>query len=420
MDIRWKRWLYPIAVIGIGAGIGNWLMANPASSLGADETTPIVDLLADAATVATITPRLANYAPQIQLYSQLQSAQQILINSPAPAEVLKILVSEGDSVTKGDVLVKLDTTNLERQLNQLQARRLDLSARQASEVAQYTNNLAALEVEKRLVDIAQRSVQRLLDIRLQGLSSEAELENAERTLQNQILSLQNRELAISQYTMAQQQYSAQLQELDSQLSQAKEALDDATVVAPFSAKVSNVQIQIGASLQTGENLLTLVDQTQQELVAWVSANALDSTESSRGIQGYLVNNQVTVPVKLTHADPAANAGSLRLFFATQDTVNSLILNRYYRMWIDLPTVPAYAVPEASVYSNRYIYAVNDNQLERVNIQVVGERFENGQLWRLVSGELNSKAVLVTRLQDAVQGLAVNTNSDSETLAAVGQ
>lgn len=414
--MNWKAIVYPVLVIGIGGGVGSWMMSNPSSSFAFAQGGADADPLADAPTVATISPFRGNYAPQLQLYSQLQSGQQILVNSPAAADVVNVLVFEGDRVNEGDVLVELDTTQLQRQVQQLNARRMDLEARQLAEQAQYQNNVAALEVEEQLVDIAERSVTRVTRLSKDGLSSAADLENAERTLQTQLLSLQNRRLAIAQFDLVNRQFEAQLMELDSQIDQAQEQLAEATVTAPFTAEVSQVQVQIGASLNSGQNLMTLVDPAQQELVAWVSANALDTAGDYSTLKGQLEQGETMLPVQLTHADPSANAGSLRLFFETDSAENDLILNRYYRMWIDLPTQSAYAVPEASVYSNNYVYKIEENALVRVTVDVVGERFEEGQIWRLVQGPLDGASVLVTRLQSATQGLAVRTAQDTQTLA----
>lgn len=420
MKIRWKPFLYPVIVIAVGAGIGGWMISNPASSLAFAEENLEVDPLADAPTVQTLTPIQDDYAPQLQLYSQLQSRQQVTVDSPASADVLAVAVTEGSIVEAGDVLVELDQTGLQRQVEQLNARRLDLQARRDSERSQHENNLRALEVEQQLVAIAQRSVDRIVNLQQRNLTSAAELENAERTLQNQLLSLNNRQAAIDRFPLTDQQYRAQLMELNSQIETAQEQLDDATVRAPFTAEVSQVQVQVGGSVSAGTPLLTLVDMNQQELVAWVSASALDAVDSMAALGGHLQVGQELVPVRLTHADPAASAGSLRLFFEAQARERSLVLNRYYRMWVDLPSTQAFAVPESSVYSNRYVYTIADNRLERKTVTVLGERYQDGQLWRLVQGDLEDASVLVTRLQNAAQGLAVRIAGNTDSLAAAGQ
>lgn len=415
--MRWKPVVYPLIVIAVGAGLVSVMSAKPESSLAAAEQSLTPDPLANAPTVATIRPVRDLYAPQLQLYSQLQSRQQVEITSPVATEVLAVAVYEGDRVNKGDVLVELDTRALTRQVQQLQARRMDITARRDADTRQYESNLEALDIERQLVEIAQRSVQRVADLRKQNLNSAADLETAERTLQNQLLALQNRELAIARYELTDRQYQAQLMELDSQLAQAQDQLADATVRAPFAAQVSQVQVQVGSTPVVGQKLLTLIDPAQQELVAWVSANAVSPSQLAQPLRGSLETHTSAVPVSVSHVDPVTSSGSLRLFFKTDTPDSELAINRFYRLWLNLPTVEAYAVPEAAVYSNQYVYQVGEDALQRVAVNVVGERFQDGQLWRLVQGDLSGANVLVTRLDNATQGLAVRTADVAPTLAA---
>ncbi|MDX1342777.1 MAG: hypothetical protein R3227_10500, partial [Reinekea sp.] len=58
-----------------------------------------------------------------------------------------------------------------------------------------------------------------------------------------------------------------------------------------------------------------------------------------------------------------------------------------------------------------------DEVDLVQVDVVGERFQDGQLWRLVKGELAAEPVLVTRLQNAAQGLSVKAAANTSTLAA---
>ncbi|WP_189607749.1 efflux RND transporter periplasmic adaptor subunit [Saccharospirillum salsuginis] len=403
---RIVRWSLPVLVLSAGIGGAFLMVSNPASSL-ADPDAPTPDPLADAATVTTVSPLAGPHAPQLQLYARYQSRRSIEITSPITTEVDSVPVRVGDRVEAGQVLVRLDGMELQRQVNQLEARRQDLLARQALEAKQHEADQQAVAVERNLLDIARRSVERLRNLAQRNLSSASDLEAAERTYQNQLLALQQRELAIARYENVQQQLQAQLAELDSQLDQARATLDDATVTAPFAGRVSDVQAETGGRVSTGAPLLRLIDDRETELLAWAAAPALDRVADLTRLDGYLDGPDGSVPVTLNGYDPAADGGSLQLYFKPADTGSGLVLNRYYRLWLDLPRVSAWAVPDASVYSNAFVYRLDDNRLRRIPVQVMGERYQDGRLWRLVQGDLSADdALLATRLKDAAQGLAV--------------
>jgi len=418
MDIvRLKRFAYPLVALLIGAGMISWMVANPASSLDASQLAE-PDPLLGAPAIATLKPQQGIYAPQLQLYSQVKSSQQVVITSPVATDIEQVLVSEGDWVQKDQQLVVINSASLQRQLDQLQSRQQDIRARQALEKQQYENNVAALPVEKNLVEIAQRSVDRLKNLMLQNLSSSVDLENAERALQNQILVKQSRELAINRFSLVNRQYVAQLAEIESQSEQLASQLTDAKIYAPFSGRVSRVQVQNATRVVAGSPLLTLVGQGQQELEAWVAVSALHGIDQQMQLQGYVENDANVIPVRLKNLDPAADAGSLRLFFSPEKYEPTLTINRYYRLWLDLPEVNAIALPESAVYGNSYVYSVENNALIRNPVTVVGERFYQGQLWRLVqSDSVNQKLILVTRLQNAAQGLAVRSVQSLNNLPA---
>jgi hypothetical protein len=103
----------------------------------------------------------------------------------------------------------------------------------------------------------------------------------------------------------------------------------------------------------------------------------------------------------------SEGGSVRLFFRSQGETQPATLNRYYRLWLDLPAIEAIRVPDASVYSNAFVYRVADNQLHRVAVTVLGEQFVDGTIWRLIEGDLEpTDQILTTRLRQAAEGLAV--------------
>lgn len=398
----------PLLVLAGGAGLVYLLVSNPVRTVEASES--LIDPLADAASVETITPQPGEVSPQLQLYARYQSRQSITINSPTSADVVQVMARVGDRVAAGDALVQLDDADLARQVRQLEARRQDLQSRLQIERRQHQSNQQALVIERNLLEIAESSVARLRNLRNQNLSSAADLESAERNQQNQLLSLQQRELAIARFEDVEIQFEAQLADLDSQLEQAQSNREKSLIKAPFAGRLSNIRIQNGANVSSSQELMTLVDDQQTELVAWAASPALVESSQLIGLSGVIDYPQGPLEVTLSQYDPAAQGGALQLYFDLNEANGHLTLNRYYRLWLDLPPVNALMVPDSSIYANAYVYEVVDDRLRRVPVKLLGERFDNGQLWRLIEGDLSADTpILKTRLQDAAQGLAVRVS-----------
>lgn len=406
MSSRWVRWSLPLVVLGAGVA-GAWWMNNSPESSADNSTEAEPQPLVDAPTVATVRPDTGRWSPQLMLYPRYQSRQSVVLTSPVAADVESVEVAVGQSVEAGAVLLQLDADALQRQVTQLEAQRSELASRSRLEQSQYQSDQAALVIEQNLVAIAQRSVDRLQNLARQNLSSAADLEAAERTLQNQRLALQQRELAIARYDDVEQQLAAQRDQLDSQLEQARDNLNEATITAPFAGRIASLEVRPGTEAGTGSALLTLVNDQDTEWVAWVAASALPEVDALSSLTAVVETDAGSIPVELRQRDPVADRGSVRLYFEAENDQPQATLNRTYSLRLDLPAIQAHRVPDASVYANESVYRVVDNRLERVQIRVLGEQFDQGRVWRLIEADLNpDDRLLGTRLQQAADGLAV--------------
>ncbi|WP_394170846.1 efflux RND transporter periplasmic adaptor subunit [Saccharospirillum alexandrii] len=409
MSSRWVRWSLPLVVLG--AGVAGALWMNDTSEPSTDNTAEAEPQpLVDAPTVATVRPDTGRWSPQLMLYPRYQSRQSVVLTSPVAANVESVEVAVGQSVEAGAVLLQLDADALQRQVTQLEAQRSELASRSRLEQSQYQSDQAALVIEQNLVAIAQRSVDRLQNLARQNLSSAADLEAAERTLQNQRLALQQRELAIARYDDVEQQLAAQRDQLDSQLEQARDNLNEATITAPFAGRIASLEVRPGTEAGTGSALLTLVNDQDTEWVAWVAASALPEVDALSSLTAVVETDAGSIPVELRQRDPVADRGSVRLYFEAENEQPRATLNRTYSLRLDLPAIQAHRVPDASVYANESVYRVVDNRLERVQIRVLGEQFDQGRVWRLIEADLNpDDRLLGTRLQQAADGLAVKVS-----------
>ena len=72
----------------------------------------------------------------------------------------KVLIQEGHWVRTGDIIVELEDSDVRLIYEQRQAELEDLEAQLASEQARYETDVKALQVERQLVALTQKSAQR--------------------------------------------------------------------------------------------------------------------------------------------------------------------------------------------------------------------------------------------------------------------
>ena len=207
--------------------------------------------------------------------------------------VASVLVAEGNLVTAGQPLARLDTAALERELNtvrtSLTSARADrdrLGPQQGVDRLDAEAAVAAADDQRltavRAVEDAQReleTVQRLFDAgaasRDEVRTAEGALETAERSLAQADLSLQTArsrlanlgELADAQRASA----AAQVTQFESNLADLESRLSDTSIVAPFDGVVTAVDVKSGDLVGT-QPVLTVADTSDLQVRARFDEN----------------------------------------------------------------------------------------------------------------------------------------------------
>lgn len=164
-------------------------------------------------------------------------------------KIYEIYIKEGDKVSKGDALAKLDATALELALAKaeadlVQVRAAQVQAKAAREQANYDLNQMkyVLHASSDRIKVA-----------------ESQLEAAEKALEAAELQVKVTEQAVIE---------------------ARKQLGDATLTAPFSGEVANVYADEGDSIVTGTTIIRLVDPASLQLIARI--NELDIVKVKTG------------------------------------------------------------------------------------------------------------------------------------------
>ncbi len=225
-------------------------------------------------------------------------------------KVDKIYVEEGDNVTAGDVLVKLETDALELALTQAQVARTQAevavtqaevavtqakinlgNAEIALEKTQDTYTVADIKVAQAEVGVVKRDLDEALwtwskyepgtpgyeDYQKAVVQAGARLKTAEDKLDAMLSGFDTEEVAIKKLQVESAQQSLELAqqslELNQQflklaeqsLKQARKQLDEATITAPFDGVVASVGIDEGDTVSTAVTIVYLIDPASMQL-----------------------------------------------------------------------------------------------------------------------------------------------------------
>jgi len=211
----------------------------------------------------------------------IEVANEVKLAFGVGGRIDKIYVEEGDNVTDGDALAKLDTDALELALAQAQA---------ALEQAEYNLEKAEEPYSRDDIKSAQAAVASAEDYldyaewmldQAEEAEEEAENEEAEELAEAQVqqwtlevsrawASLLAAEAQLEAILDAPDEGAvdaaeAQLEAAEQALAQAQKQLDEATITAPFNGIVASVGADEGDTVLTTTTIIHLIDLTSMEL-----------------------------------------------------------------------------------------------------------------------------------------------------------
>ncbi len=198
------------------------------------------------------------------------------VATDVPGTVAEVAVHENEHVDKGALLFTLDDEPFRIALAGAKAQlgmvRNDLIALQAT----YRQNLSAIDQAKSSLDYAQATFDRQLNLQKRGVAAQASLDEARRDLDTAQEQLRGAQRA-ADATLSQLGGNAEgpvedhprMHEAQAAIDKAQRDLTRATILAPWSGTVANVEnLRVGAYVTAGQPAMSLVASD----ALWVEAN----------------------------------------------------------------------------------------------------------------------------------------------------
>lgn len=271
-----KLVLVAIPAVAVLAAIGYFMSLNGAVGVN---------------TTAAVKGSISEYVEEI---GEVDIRNKVKVNSPVSGEVLEVLVSSGDTVAEGDLLIRLDGTDATRQLAELDAQILAAQAQlNDAKIAGNSDAIKSLEL-----DIANLTFQIVEDeIKLKdmkalydaGAVSQESYRSSERALEAQKLNLQKLRLQLNQLKSPVSQniiaqFEAQLKQLQIQRESMVDYQGDFVITASIPGTVMNLQAEMGDYLQPGMMVLEIGDMEKLFITADVLVGDIAGIEEGTKVE----------------------------------------------------------------------------------------------------------------------------------------
>lgn len=406
---RFKVVLIPLLIVLVTVLLV-WMLARlkptPPEKVAEEQTWPI----------QTVTVNAAERSPQLQLLGRVETPYRSDLTSAVTADVASLPVLEGQTVHQGDIIVKLDDTEVGLTVDQREADVRELEAQLAKEQNQYEADQAFVRHEQELLDIATRALEREQKLSQSNLTSESRMDEARQARQTAQLSLINRKLAVANHDSQLKSLNARLSRARALLAQARLDLKRTEVMAPFDGTVTTIAVSPGERVRAGEPLASLFATGQLEVRAQIPMRWLaDARQTLAGTTELTATTELDgtrYPLELNRLSGQVNqgAGGIDGLFRFRDDAPPVALNRTLALRVDLaPRQRTFAIPVAALYDESTLYKVVDSRLQPIEVTLAGSRFQAGSQQLLVQSDqlATGDAILSTQLPNAISGLKVD-------------
>ena len=202
---------------------------------------------------------------------------EVKISSDVSGEIVELAVEEGDSVTKGQLLLRINPETYQASFERLVANANSSKAQIAnsrSQVAQLEANLAQVKAQ---LQNAQNTHNRNIQLKKEGIVSQADFEQTEtqvRTAEANVTSAEANITAANESVKAAQFNAASA---EASVKEAKENLARTSIYAPASGIISLLNVEkgervVGTLQMTGTEILRIANMNTMEVQVDVSEN----------------------------------------------------------------------------------------------------------------------------------------------------
>lgn len=368
---RSVKWIVLALVLGLlVVGIVRALSARKAQQASVAASTTKAQTVVELAASDVVRAETRELAQGLALSGSLKAVNSALVKARVAGELQGLTAREGDAVKAGQVVARVDAT-------ELQAR-----VRQAQEQA---------DAARAQIDIAQRQWDNNKALVDQGFISKTALDTS-----------------LNNLSAAQANHKAALAAVEV----ARKSLDDAVLRAPISGVVSQRLAQPGERVGIDARVVEIVDLSRLELEATLSA--ADSVAVRVGQTATLQIEGAAQPVtaRVVRINPSAQAGSRGvLVYLALSGSEGLRQGLFAQGTLGTGNTSALTVPLSAVRTdkpNPYVQVVRDNQVAHVPVQtgVRGSDARDPARETLVAVEGLASGVMV--LQGSVGSLREGT------------
>lgn len=347
--------------------------------------------------------------------------------SMTSGKVSEVLVDVGAEIAEGDILIKIDSEDIARQIKELEAKRTQLMAEyneavKAADYREIEKLQLQINVQEKTVNEAKRKMNNIKKLYEEGAVSKEEyqaavtlfdVENAK--LESSKLDLELLKKPPSKNLIS--QFEAQLKQLDIQMENLKSKGEDFVITASQSGTLLSKEVEVGTYLQPGMRLMDIGDTESLYMESDILVSEIGKIKEGAtvlvshddlGIDGKGVVRKIYPKAFSKVSDLGIEQKRIKVQIDIKESLPRLrpgydmdikiVVNRKEDTWL---------VPENAVFQDEgkdYVFVVENN---RALLREIRKGLESDKLIEVMEGLKEGEAVILSPEDDLEEGMAVN-------------
>jgi multidrug efflux pump subunit AcrA (membrane-fusion protein) len=282
--------------------------------------------------VATALPK--TIAPTLTAYGEVRSRRTLELRSKASGTIVELsdAFDEGGQIVAGQFLLRIDPADTQSARDRSASDLMDSRAEARDAARGLDLAQDELSAARDQADLQERALQRQRDLGERGVGTTAAIETAELAAAAARGAVLTRRQAVANAEARVDQAATGTVRAEIALAEVERRLADTTITAEFDGALSDVAVDEGALVTSGERLATLIDRTALEVAFRIStvqfARLLNADGQLRSAPMTAVleasGARLTAPGTITRASAAVGEGQTgRLVFARLDAAQGL-------------------------------------------------------------------------------------------------